>query len=430
MTMKNILWNAGQKKIGKYLWQRRTYSGMLVRRRLESIDDNEEHTLECWSEEDWKVFMTTKNILWNAVQKKIRKYWWQQRTYSGMLVRRRLESIYDNEECTLECWSEEDWKVLMTTKAILWNVGQKKIGKYWWQRRMYSGMLVRRRLESIDDNEEHTLECWSEEDWKVLMTTKNILWNAGQKKIGKYWWQRRTYSGMLVRRRLESIYDNKECTLECWSEEDWKVLMTTKNILWNVGQKKIGKYWWQRRMYSGMLVRRRLESIDDNKEHTLECLSEEDWKVLMTTKNILWNAGQKKIGKYWWQRRTYSGMLVRRRLESIDDNKEHTLECWSEEDWKVLMTTKNILWNACQKKIGKYWWQRRTYSGGAKDAACTWSLCSIRSGSTNCIDFPCPLESGPSSRFWGQPATGTRRVAGTTHTESGRHWEQPRPPKS
>ena len=57
---------------------------------------------------------------------------------------------------------------------------------------------------------------------------------------------------------------------------------------------------------------------------------------------------------------------------------------------------------------------------GAKDAACTWSLCSIRSGSTNCIDFPCPLESGPSSRFLGQPATGTRRVAGTTHTESGR----------
>ena len=34
--------------------------------------------------------------------------------------------------------------------------------------------------------------------------------------------------------------------------------------------------------------------------------------------------------------------------------------------------------------------------------------------------FPCPLESGPSSRFWGEPATGTRRVAGTTHTESGR----------
>ena len=31
-----------------------------------------------------------------------------------------------------------------------------------------------------------------------------------------------------------------------------------------------------------------------------------------------------------------------------------------------------------------------------------------------------PLESGPSSRFLGQPATGTRRVAGTTHTESGR----------
>ena len=34
--------------------------------------------------------------------------------------------------------------------------------------------------------------------------------------------------------------------------------------------------------------------------------------------------------------------------------------------------------------------------------------------------FPCPLESGPSSRFLGQPATGTCRVAGTTHTESGR----------
>ena len=34
--------------------------------------------------------------------------------------------------------------------------------------------------------------------------------------------------------------------------------------------------------------------------------------------------------------------------------------------------------------------------------------------------FPCPLESGPSSRFLDQPATGTRRVAGTTHTESGR----------
>ena len=34
--------------------------------------------------------------------------------------------------------------------------------------------------------------------------------------------------------------------------------------------------------------------------------------------------------------------------------------------------------------------------------------------------FPCPLESGPSSRFLGQPATGTRRMAGTTHTESGR----------
>ena len=37
-------------------------------------------------------------------------------------------------------------------------------------------------------------------------------------------------------------------------------------------------------------------------------------------------------------------------------------------------------------------------SEGAKDAACTCSLCSIRSGSTNFIDFPCPLESGPSSR--------------------------------
>ena len=31
-----------------------------------------------------------------------------------------------------------------------------------------------------------------------------------------------------------------------------------------------------------------------------------------------------------------------------------------------------------------------------------------------------PLECGPSSRFLGQPATGTRRVAGTTHTQSGR----------
>ena len=59
-----------------------------------------------------------------------------------------------------------------------------------------------------------------------------------------------------------------------------------------------------------------------------------------------------------------------------------------------------------------------------KDAACTWSLCSIRSGSTNCIDFPCPLESGPSSRFWGQPATGTRRVAGTTHCYHHRHHHQ------
>ena len=53
----------------------------------------------------------------------------------------------------------------------------------------------------------------------------------------------------------------------------------------------------------------------------------------------------------------------------------------------------------------------KTASRGAKDAACTWSLCSIRDGSTNCIDFPCPLESGPSSRFLGQPATGTSRVA-------------------
>ena len=283
----------------------------------------------CWSK-TW--LMTTKNILWNAGQKKIGKYWWQRRTYSGMLVRRRLESIDDNEEHTLECWSEEDWKVLMTTKNILWNAGQKKIGKYLWQRRTYSGMLVRRRLESIDDNEEHTLECWSEEDWKVFMTTKNILWNAGQKKIRKYWWQRRTYSGMLFRRRLESIDDNEEHTLECWSEEDWKVFMTTKNVLWNAGQKKIRKYSWQRRTYSGMLVRRSLESSYDNEEHTLECWSEEDWKVFMTMKNILWNAGQKKIGKYWWQRRTYSGMLVRRRLESIHDNEEHTLECWSEED--------------------------------------------------------------------------------------------------
>ena len=34
--------------------------------------------------------------------------------------------------------------------------------------------------------------------------------------------------------------------------------------------------------------------------------------------------------------------------------------------------------------------------------------------------LPCPLESGPSSRFVGQSAIGTRRVAGTTHTESGR----------
>ena len=61
----------------------------------------------------------------------------------------------------------------------------------------------------------------------------------------------------------------------------------------------------------------------------------------------------------------------------------------------------------------------RRFEPGAKDAACTRSLCSIRSGSTNGINFPCPLESGPSSRFWGQPANGTRRVAGTTHTESG-----------
>ena len=43
--------------------------------------------------------------------------------------------------------------------------------------------------------------------------------------------------------------------------------------------------------------------------------------------------------------------------------------------------------------------RRKTSFLEAKDAACTWSLCSIRSGSTNCIDFPCPLESGPSSRF-------------------------------
>ena len=45
--------------------------------------------------------------------------------------------------------------------------------------------------------------------------------------------------------------------------------------------------------------------------------------------------------------------------------------------------------------------------GGAKDAACTRSLCSIRSGSTNGINSPCPLESGPSSRFLGQPAAGS-----------------------
>ena len=55
----------------------------------------------------------------------------------------------------------------------------------------------------------------------------------------------------------------------------------------------------------------------------------------------------------------------------------------------------------------------------AKDAACTRSLCSIRPGSTNGINSPCPLESGPSSRFGVQPATGTRRVAGTTHTKAG-----------
>ena len=41
-----------------------------------------------------------------------------------------------------------------------------------------------------------------------------------------------------------------------------------------------------------------------------------------------------------------------------------------------------------------------TPNQGAKDAACTRSLCSIRSGLTNCINFPCPLESGPSSLFW------------------------------
>ena len=53
------------------------------------------------------------------------------------------------------------------------------------------------------------------------------------------------------------------------------------------------------------------------------------------------------------------------------------------------------------------WCRLRPLVSGAKDAACTRSLCSIRSGSTNGINFPCPLESGPSSRFWGQPATGT-----------------------
>ena len=31
---------------------------------------------------------------------------------------------------------------------------------------------------------------------------------------------------------------------------------------------------------------------------------------------------------------------------------------------------------------------------GAKDAACTRSHCSIRSGSTNGINSPCPLSSG------------------------------------
>ena len=41
------------------------------------------------------------------------------------------------------------------------------------------------------------------------------------------------------------------------------------------------------------------------------------------------------------------------------------------------------------------WKRQRTVTvstSGAKDAACTRSLCSIRSGSTNCINFPCPLE--------------------------------------
>ena len=34
--------------------------------------------------------------------------------------------------------------------------------------------------------------------------------------------------------------------------------------------------------------------------------------------------------------------------------------------------------------------------------------------------FPAHWKVGPAPVFWGQPATGTRRVAGTSHTESGR----------
>ena len=104
--------------------------------------------------------------------------------------------------------------------------------------------------------------------------------------------------------------------------------------------------------------------------------------------------------------------------------------------WKPVsssITHSHLLWPISDQHTTSYlvtWWWWWWWSDGAKDAACTWSLCSIRSGSTNCIDFPCPLESGPSSRFLGQPATATRRVAGTTHTQSGRRWEQPRPPKS
>ena len=54
---------------------------------------------------------------------------------------------------------------------------------------------------------------------------------------------------------------------------------------------------------------------------------------------------------------------------------------------------------ACNCQVSKAW-TTEAKDAGAKDAACTWSLCSIRSGSTNCINFPCPLESGPSSSFW------------------------------